>query len=220
MTRWKPLWTLIPGSRLDADHPENGVLIPCRNTSGRRFSASARLAQAAEQCFASAVAASAYGTATLTRAPQFSWDGYDGWLRVPSTVNKRAALRVRWDFQIDDIEYGITVGTMTAENSFWCPGDLRPIQWDGASISNDVPPPWRGGFHDIEPPSRWRMLLIYKVAIEFGRQLEGLLLDLAGSPPNSMLVLPGQSTAIPQAPQHDLREVGQTTDDATIVFFP
>ncbi|WP_247334617.1 hypothetical protein, partial [Bradyrhizobium sp. 147] len=32
MTRWKPLWTLIPGSRLDADHPENGVLIPCRNT--------------------------------------------------------------------------------------------------------------------------------------------------------------------------------------------
>ncbi|WP_212497667.1 hypothetical protein, partial [Bradyrhizobium liaoningense] len=25
-------WTLIPGSRLDADHPENGVLIPCRNT--------------------------------------------------------------------------------------------------------------------------------------------------------------------------------------------
>src|SRR6266567_2045671 len=33
MTRWKPLWTLIPGSRLDADHPENGVLIPCRNTS-------------------------------------------------------------------------------------------------------------------------------------------------------------------------------------------
>ncbi|MHC2760843.1 transposase InsO family protein [Bradyrhizobium liaoningense] len=33
MTRWKPLWTLIPGSRLDADHPENGVLIPCRNTA-------------------------------------------------------------------------------------------------------------------------------------------------------------------------------------------
>ncbi|MEY9234874.1 hypothetical protein ABIF68_003336 [Bradyrhizobium japonicum] len=33
MTRWKPLWTLIPGSRLDADHPENGVLIPCRNTT-------------------------------------------------------------------------------------------------------------------------------------------------------------------------------------------
>src|SRR5258708_36147782 len=24
-----------PGSRLDADHPENGVLIPCRNTSSR-----------------------------------------------------------------------------------------------------------------------------------------------------------------------------------------
>ena len=23
----------MPGSRLDADHPENGVLIPCRNTS-------------------------------------------------------------------------------------------------------------------------------------------------------------------------------------------
>src|SRR5258708_27086578 len=23
-----------PGSRLDADHPENGVLIPCRNTIG------------------------------------------------------------------------------------------------------------------------------------------------------------------------------------------
>ena len=26
------MWTLIPGSRLDADHPENGVLIPCRMT--------------------------------------------------------------------------------------------------------------------------------------------------------------------------------------------
>ena len=23
----------MPGSRLDADHPENGVLIPCRNTT-------------------------------------------------------------------------------------------------------------------------------------------------------------------------------------------
>ena len=23
----------MPGSRLDADHPENGVLIPCRNTN-------------------------------------------------------------------------------------------------------------------------------------------------------------------------------------------
>jgi hypothetical protein len=33
MTRWKPLWTLAPGSRLDADHPEYGVLIPCRNTN-------------------------------------------------------------------------------------------------------------------------------------------------------------------------------------------
>jgi len=32
MTWWKPLWTLIPGSRLDADYPENGVLIPRRNT--------------------------------------------------------------------------------------------------------------------------------------------------------------------------------------------
>jgi hypothetical protein len=31
-TARKPLWTLVPGSRLDADHPENGVLIPCRNT--------------------------------------------------------------------------------------------------------------------------------------------------------------------------------------------
>src|SRR6478672_8434294 len=27
----------VPGSRLDADHPENGVLIPCRNTSLRQF---------------------------------------------------------------------------------------------------------------------------------------------------------------------------------------
>ena len=26
------MWTLAPGSRLDADHPENGVLIPRRNT--------------------------------------------------------------------------------------------------------------------------------------------------------------------------------------------
>jgi len=24
---------LFPGSRLDADHPENGVLIPCRSTN-------------------------------------------------------------------------------------------------------------------------------------------------------------------------------------------
>jgi len=32
MIPWKPLWTLAPGSRLDADHPENGVLIPRRNT--------------------------------------------------------------------------------------------------------------------------------------------------------------------------------------------
>ena len=41
MTPWKPLWTLAPGSRLDADHPEYGVLIPRRNTcnalhSGKR----------------------------------------------------------------------------------------------------------------------------------------------------------------------------------------
>ena len=28
------MWTLAPGSRLDADHPENGVLIPRRNTHG------------------------------------------------------------------------------------------------------------------------------------------------------------------------------------------
>ncbi|WP_247306356.1 DUF4339 domain-containing protein, partial [Bradyrhizobium sp. 179] len=39
MTRWKPLWTLIPGSRLDADHPENGVLIPCRNTKKKEIAA-------------------------------------------------------------------------------------------------------------------------------------------------------------------------------------
>src|SRR6267143_7175875 len=26
----------VPGSRLDADHPENGVLIPCRNTPPRQ----------------------------------------------------------------------------------------------------------------------------------------------------------------------------------------
>src|ERR1700676_2968412 len=29
---WKPVWTLIPGVPLDADHPENGVLIPRRFT--------------------------------------------------------------------------------------------------------------------------------------------------------------------------------------------
>lgn len=231
MARFARVWT--PNADLPIELDEQSLRGQARsllggefNTSGRRFSASARLTQAAEQCFASAVAASAYGTATLTRAPQFSWDGYDGWLRVPPgtpqtySVNKRAALRVRWDFQIDDIEYGITVGTMTAENSFLCPGDLRPIQWEGSSISHDVPPPWRGGSHDFPPPHRWGMLLNYNVGLEFARQLQGLLLDLAGSPPNSMLVLPGQSTAIPQAPQHDLREVGQTTDDATIVFFP
>jgi hypothetical protein len=26
----RPVWTLIPGARLDADHPESGVLIPRR----------------------------------------------------------------------------------------------------------------------------------------------------------------------------------------------
>src|SRR5665647_3989973 len=29
----------VPGSRLDADHPENGVLIPCRNTDEAAISA-------------------------------------------------------------------------------------------------------------------------------------------------------------------------------------
>lgn len=214
MARFARVWT--PNADLPIELDEQSLRGQARsllgrefNTSGRRFSASARLTQAAEQCFASAVAASAYGTATLTRAPQFSWGGYE-----------RTALRVRWDYQIDDIEYGSTVGTITAENSFWCPGKLRPIQWAGLSITTDIPDPWAGGLHDLPPPHRWRQLLIYSVGLKFARQLEGLLLDLAGSPPNSMLVLPGQSTAIPQAPQHDLREVGQTTDDATIVFFP
>ncbi|MCD9112991.1 hypothetical protein [Bradyrhizobium japonicum] len=226
MARFARVWT--PNADLPIELDEQSLRGQARsllggefNTSGRRFSASARLTQAAEQCFASAVAASAYGTATLTRAPQFSWDGYDDWLRESGNhVDKRAALRVRWDFQIDDIDYGITVGTITAENSFWCPGYLSPIQWAGTLITNDVPNPWRGGSHGVPPPDRWGVLLNYAVGLKFNRQLEGLLLDLAGSPPNSMLVLPGQSTAIPQVPQHDLREVGQTTDDATIVFFP
>jgi hypothetical protein len=30
--RWGSCWPSVPGSRLNADHPENGVLIPCRNT--------------------------------------------------------------------------------------------------------------------------------------------------------------------------------------------
>jgi hypothetical protein len=33
----------VPGSRLDADHPENGVLIPCRNTSTRAMRSGKRL---------------------------------------------------------------------------------------------------------------------------------------------------------------------------------
>jgi hypothetical protein len=57
--------------------------------------------------------------------------------------------------------------------------------------------------------------------LEFAGNLEGLLLGLAGSPPNSMLILPGHSTAIPNAPQHwGLIEIGRTVDDATIVFYP
>ncbi|MGY3693060.1 hypothetical protein ACVIGA_003140 [Bradyrhizobium sp. USDA 3240] len=36
MTRWKPLWTLIPGSRLDADHPETGSLFHAETQAWRR----------------------------------------------------------------------------------------------------------------------------------------------------------------------------------------
>ena len=190
------------------------------NTSGRRFSASAQFTQAAEQCFKSAMAHSPYGTATLTRAPQFSWDGYDDWLKHPSDP-KRAALRVRWDFQIDDVDYGITVGSVTCDYTFRCP----PINWAGAGWDwGDIPFPWCGGdpFGVGGPPlpPRWGAYLNIYLFDQLAGQLQGLLRDLAGSPTNSMLVLPGQSTAIPQAPQLDLKEIGQTTDDATIVFFP
>jgi hypothetical protein len=38
----KPVWSRIPGVRLDADHPEKGVLIPCKTHSTTKSSPNAR----------------------------------------------------------------------------------------------------------------------------------------------------------------------------------
>ncbi|MGY2907045.1 hypothetical protein [Bradyrhizobium sp. URHC0002] len=213
MVRFARVWT--PNADLPIELDDQSLRGQARsllggefNTPGRRFSASAQFTQAAEQCFASAMAGASWGTATLTRAPQFSWDGYDDWLKHP-TSSKRARLRVRWDFQIDDVDYGTTMGWVTAEYV------------DTMGLSIHMPNPWGGGDEwSVTPPPRWAVHLKHSLWYQFKYQLEGLLSDLAGSPTHAMLVLPGNSTAIPQTPQHDLREIGQTTDDATIVFFP
>jgi hypothetical protein len=136
-------------------------------------------------------------------------------------------LRVRWDFQIDDVDYGIHVGSVTADYTFRCPGYRGPIDVFDSSCTIAIPRPWFGGYAG-QPNYRWGLNMHDSLWFGFGRQLEGLLIGLAGSPPNSMLVLPGDSTAIPQAPQL-LKEIGQTMlgvhafpsrPDATIVFFP
>jgi hypothetical protein len=195
------------------------------NAPGRRFSASAQLSQVAEQFFATAVAGlSTFGTANLTRAPQFSWDGYNNWLTGQQNIPpppKMAALRIQWDFQIDDVEYGITAASITSNYTYVCPGTSRPIQWQSSLALLNIPQPWFGGVGLPPPAFRWGVNMDDALDLEFAGNLEGLLLGLAGSPPNSMLILPGHSTAIPNAPQHwGLIEIGRTVDDATIVFYP
>jgi hypothetical protein len=101
------------------------------------------------------------------------------------------------------------------------PWHIASIQWQSSLALLNIPQPWFGGVGLPPPAFRWGVNMDGALDLEFAGNLEGLLLGLAGSPPNSMLILPGHSTAIPNAPQHwGLIEIGRTVDDATIVFYP
>ena len=93
------------------------LLASSRSLPGRRFSARQHLLSLLTTSPAQHAQAP-FGTITLTQPPQFSWDAYKWWQSNPSYHSKTAALRMRVDFEVDDVAYGGIVGFQTWDVMF------------------------------------------------------------------------------------------------------
>jgi hypothetical protein len=192
------------------------------STHGRRFSAASEFTDTAQQFFQTQLSGPwPMGTATLTKAPTFSWDGYSLW-RQYGTGPKSAALRVTWDFQIEDTQYGATNGSAYFDVVFGRPGGAQPISASMGGGGASVPQPWAGtGRPPDDPSARWVGYMNEVISLYWPWVLGPSIGNLAGPSAGSVFFLPGRSANVPHAASDwELIEIGHTDDDATLVLIP
>jgi len=205
------------------DNQSRSLLALARTIAGRRFSASQTLDGTVTSTFSewfSQSGVSQFGTASLTEAPRFSWDGYASWMKSGGSFPpppKTAALRTHLVVRIDDIAFGTTTFSVDIDVILKRVGGAKPIVWVEASAVDNLTQPWAG---DATNP-RWNAY-INTLILELGTAFADSIGLLAGAAPGSIRIFPGRSTAVPHPPatHWGLIEIGRTDDDATIVLFP
>ncbi len=203
---------------------------------GRRFSATTLFTASATAAFLTGPSGlpAGFGTISLLGPPRFSWDGYEGWREHgPSLFNRKcAALRVEFDFHLEDALHGPVDGTGIIDVT---PVLRSPVP-DGVAphvlsiITRQeitLPQPWAGGFFTGHPSTwRWKHFLGRRLGDVVSAIAQGVD-SLASAPPQTLRILPGRSLQPgysvvfpPAGPRSPLVEAGHTTDDATIVLNP
>ncbi len=207
------------------DDQTRSLLGSARSIPGRRFSADQQLGGAVTLVFsewASQSDVTQFGTASLVEPPQFSWDGYDNWLRSSGAFPpppKTAALRISLFFRIDDVLYGTTTASLLTDIILQRTGGATPVDLVDNRGTGNIPHPWAGGV----PPGdiRWSVIVM-DLSFRLGNVVAQQIGLLAGASPGSVRILPGRSALIPNPPSTHwgFIEIGRTDDDATIVLSP
>ena len=208
---------------LTVNNQSRSLLATARSIPGRRFSAKQELDQVVTATITQwASTATWFGQASMTQPPTISWDGYDLWFYYMGEFPvppKSAALRIEFPYQVNDTLYGATSGQFRMEVLLDRTGGANPISWSISQTHPGLPQPWVGT--GLGPTSRWGWVVTGLTAM-LVEALEQQIGQLAGTAPGSMRILPGNATAMPNPPatHWGLIEIGNTTDNATIAFYP
>jgi hypothetical protein len=157
----KPPHVVLNSSTLDDQ--ARSLLGSVHLVTGRRFSAAALFTAPATAAFLTGPSGLPnFGALSLLGPPRFSWDGYAGWREHGASFpyRKCAALRVEFDFHLDDLVHGPVDGTgitdITPILRSPVPNSVAPHVFSIVTRQEiALPQPWAGE-GSTSHPSTWR----------------------------------------------------------------